>query len=94
MKNLGMNTKAIFQPKFWKEHLIRDTKDLGWMRIEVSYYSHSPEEEARLFKPRFIDDAEMDINLTLFALNKTKGVCYNLPMDAVLNCWQEGVKRN
>ena len=42
---MGMNTSAIFNPTHWKEQKLRESKDLGLTRVEISYYAHSVEEE-------------------------------------------------
>ena len=89
-----MNTKAIFSPNMWQRSMIQDTFDIGWARIEVSYYSGSVEKEKQYFDDIFLKKAQEDINNILEILNNTEGVCYNLPMDALLKCWEKGVKQN
>ena len=42
----------------------------------------------------FSMQAKIDILEVLQALNTTEGICYNIPMKKVLECWQEGMKRN
>ena len=39
MMAVGMNTQAIFEPSFLKERVLDETKNLGWTRVEISYYA-------------------------------------------------------
>ena len=79
-----MNTGQIFQPSYRKHTQLKETKDQGWTRIEISYYAHSVEEEKLFWDDKFIEDARLDMAAAHKALNQTEGVCYRIPMCQIL----------
>ena len=91
---MGMNTGQIFQAGYQKQRQLRETQHQGWTRIEISYYAHSVAEEEKFWEPDFLVEAEYDILQTLKVLNQTPGVCYRIPMYSILQCWQDGMKKN
>lgn len=64
------------------------------MRIEVSYYAHSIEDEKKFWEAEFVEKAELDVAEIYKALNLTKGICYKISMSSILDCWQNGMKSN
>ena len=54
---LGMNTQSLFIPGFLRERIVDETKELGWTRIEISYYASKIEVEQDLLDIGFAERA-------------------------------------
>ena len=67
-KSLGMNTKAMFYPGIRMGKALRESKDEGLFRIEITYTAKTVEAENELFHPLFGRKSEVDLNLAQVAL--------------------------
>ena len=79
-KSLGMNTKAIFYPSMRMGKALRESKDEGLSRIEITYIAKTSEAENELFHPLFGRKSEVDLNLAQAALDQVPDICHKLPM--------------
>ena len=71
-----MNTKAIFYPALRMGKAIRESKDEGLSRIEITYTARTAEAEAELFHPLFGRKSEVDLNLAQAALGQVSDLCW------------------
>ena len=71
-----MNTKAIFYPSMRMGKALRESKDEGLSRIEITYIAKTSEAENELFHPLFGRKSEVDLNLAQAALDQVPDLCY------------------
>ena len=71
---LGMNTNAIFNPRFKFGQEMYEASYQGLSRIEISYYADSVEAETDYFKCNFSIKASQDIDKVLQVLNTIGGL--------------------
>ena len=71
-----MNTKAIFYPAMRMGKVLRESKDEGLSRIEITYIAKTSEAETELFHPLFVRKSEVDLNLAQAALDQVPGICF------------------
>ena len=84
-----MNTKAMFYPSVRMGKALRESKDEGTSRIEITYTALNAESEAEFFHPLFGRKAETDLNLAQAALDQVPVLCWRLPMIEMFNKFNE-----
>ena len=84
-----MNTKAMFYPTVRMGKALRESKDEGTSRIEISYTASNAEAESEFFHPLFGRKAETDLNLAQAALDQIPDLCWRLPMIEMFNKFAE-----
>jgi len=79
-----MNTSAIYYPSVAMQKTIREFKNDGITRVEISYYADSIEAEDIILDDNFVDRANKDIDAVKSIFDKTTGIIYQLGMKKLL----------
>ena len=91
-KSLGMNTNNIFCPTLHMGRKLKETKDEGLSRIEITYTAVSYEAERKLLNLWFPERAKRDLDAAFRALNSVDGLGRHLTMKELLDGFVEGAK--
>ena len=75
-----MNMKALYFPSVRMNMALRESKDEGQSRIEITYMASSKEAEEELLHQDFVERAKIDLNRVEDALNRVNGLGWHLPL--------------
>ena len=90
---ISMNTKELFNPSNWMSKELRESKDQGLLRIEISYIADDELAEQLFFKIDFEAQAKLDINKVKDILNGNNKLCFHLSLKELLDTFQFEAKQ-
>ena len=80
MKSLGMNTKGLYYPSVRMGQALKETKDVGQSRIEITYTAVSRTGEKEMLDDEFPLQTKIDLNYAEAALRRVPGLTWHIPM--------------
>lgn len=75
---IGMNTNALFYPKYKERKVLQETELNGYSRVEISFYHFDYEDNRTIYDGYFTSECESSINAIVGALNEVEGLCYKI----------------
>ena len=84
-----MNLKALYYPSVRMNMALRESKDEGQSRIEITYTAQTKEAEEELLHQDFVERAKIDLNKAEDALNRVYGLGWHLPLYELLDQFVE-----
>ena len=94
MKSLGCNMKGIYYPNMRMGQALKESRDIGLSRIEITYTLGTKDLENEMLNPLFRHEAENDLGKVQLALSRVKGICWHLSQSDLLNAFVENTRRN
>ena len=94
MKSLGSNMKGIYYPNIRMGQALRESRDVGLSRIEITYTITNKDLENDMLNPLFRHEAENDLNKVQLALSRVKGICWHMSLIDLLNAFVENTRKN
>ena len=67
-KSLGMNTKSIFYPQTHMGGALKESREIGLTRIEISYTADNIEGQNELLDEEFVDMSNINLSNAYLAL--------------------------
>ena len=93
-QSVGMNLKSLYYPSVRMNLALRESREKGQSRIEITYTAETQEAEDELLNCFFVERAKIDLNRAEDALNSVAGLGWHLPMNQLLDRFVEGAKFN
>ena len=59
---------------------LQDSKDEGLSRVEITYTATTLQAEQHFFEPPFQEQAQLNLDAAMKALNAVDGICWHLPV--------------
>ena len=94
LKQLGMNTRALFYPSIRMGQALTESRDAGLMRIEITYTADTRAKENWLLHRLFPQEAKQHISKVAQALSRVKGICWRLPLTKLIDTFTEQPRAN
>ena len=94
MQSVGMNMKALYHPTVRMNMALRESKDEGQSRIEITYMASSKEAEQELLHQDFVERAKIDLNRVEDALNRVDGLGWHLSLIQLMERFVEAAKQS
>lgn len=89
LKQLGMNTRALFYPSIRMGQALTESRDAGLTRIEITYTADTRAKENWLLHRLFPPEAKQHISKVAQALSRVKGISWRLPLTKLLDTFTE-----
>ena len=93
MKSLGCNMKGIYYPNIRMGQALRESRDVGLSRIEITYTLGNKGLENDMLNPLFRHEAENDLRKVQLALSRVKGICWHIK-PRLLDAFVENTRKN
>ena len=78
MKSLGINTRAIYYPTVRMGQALRESRDVGQSRIEITYTAVDLAGQAEILDDEFPLQTTIDLNHAEAALRGVKGLTWHI----------------
>ena len=91
-KATGMKLRGLYYPDIRMRQALRDSRETGLSRIEISYTATNRANENQLLAPFFGHEASHDLNKVQMALKNVKGLCWKLPVAKLLEDFVNGAR--
>ena len=80
MKSLGMNSKGLYYPSVRMGQALKESKDVGLSRIEITYTAVGRTGESEMLDDEFPLQTKIDLYDAEAALRNVKGLTWHIPM--------------
>ena len=89
-----MNLKSLYYPSVRMGQALKESRDLGQSRIEITFTATSKEGEDEILHPVFYERAKIELDRAERALDSVKGLGWHLPLHELLTTFSEVTKQN
>ena len=93
-QSIGMNMKGLYYPSVRMNQVLRECRDVGQSRIEITYTAANTDGEDEILNCFFPARAQIDLNKAEDALNQVANIGWHLPLQELLDSFVAATKRN
>ena len=93
-QSIGMNMRALFYPSVRMNLALRESRNEGQSRIEITYTAQTKQAEDEFLDSDFVERAKIDLNRAEDALNRVYGLGWHLPLHELLDDFIAATRKN